>query len=117
MSPAVEQGVVAAPPGPRSCYPPPTLTTRGHSDSLQPLKILAILSLVAPLFIYGAIGLFRYDESTRNAEQRVSRSLRVAHEHASKVVGGAEALQDRLVDLVRGKSADELRAQEPALHA
>jgi signal transduction histidine kinase len=46
----------------------------------------------------------------------VSRSLRVAHEHASKVLGSAEALQDRVFDLVNGHDPAQLRANEASLH-
>jgi C4-dicarboxylate-specific signal transduction histidine kinase len=81
------------------------------------MRVLLALVIVVPLLIYGSLGAFRYYESAAAAELRVSRSLRVAHEHASKVVGGAEALQERLFDLVDGKTAEELRAREPALHA
>ena len=81
------------------------------------LRILGILSIAVPLFIYATLAIFRYLEATDGAKQRVSRSLRVAHEHAAKVIGGAEALQDRVFDQVNGKSLAELRAAEPALHA
>lgn len=84
---------------------------------LWSLRILGILSIAVPMFIYAALGIFRYVEATDSAEKRVSRSLRVAHEHAAKVIGGAEALQDRLFDMVDGKSLAQLRAGEAALHA
>jgi signal transduction histidine kinase/ActR/RegA family two-component response regulator len=81
------------------------------------MRILLILVVLVPVVIYGALGAFRYYESASAAERRVSRSLRVAHEHASKVLASAEALHERLGDLVEGKGAGELRAREPALHA
>jgi signal transduction histidine kinase/ActR/RegA family two-component response regulator len=68
------------------------------------------------LVIYSALGAFRYLESLHAAEQRVSRSLRVANEHASKVLGSAESVQDRVLDLVNGKSLAELRAKQGQLH-
>jgi signal transduction histidine kinase len=83
---------------------------------LWSLRVLGILSIAVPAFIYVTLGAFRYVEATDGAEQRVTRSLRVAHEHATKVIGGAEALQDRLFDQVNGKSLAELRASEAALH-
>ncbi|MEJ5991312.1 ATP-binding protein [Ramlibacter sp. PS3R-8] len=84
---------------------------------LVSMRILAILVVAVPLLIYGFLGAFRYLESTAAAERRVSRSLRVAQEHASKVLGGAEALHERLGDLLGGKTVEELRAAEPSLHA
>jgi signal transduction histidine kinase/ActR/RegA family two-component response regulator len=77
---------------------------------------LALLTILVPALVYGAIGIYRYVEASKGAEQRVSRSLRVAHEHATKVLGGAEALHERLFDLVDGKALDELRSREAGLH-
>ena len=90
-----------------------------HRKRLGPLwslRILALLSVAVPLLLYSGLGVFRYLESKKIAEQRVSRSLRVAHEHATKVILGAEALQDRLFNAVNGQDAAVLRANEQALH-
>ncbi|MDB5911777.1 MAG: response regulator [Ramlibacter sp.] len=87
--------------------------------SLEPLwsfRTLAILSVAVPLLIYTSLGAFRFAEARDGAEQRVSRSLRVAHEHAAKVLGGAEALQDRIFDLVDGKTRSELANASLRLH-
>lgn len=83
---------------------------------LKSLRALTILSIIVPMTLYGMLGGFRYDESRKVAEQRVSRSLRVAHEHATKVLGGAESLQDRVFDMVKGKSNATLKNMGSALH-
>ena len=83
---------------------------------LWSLRALAVLSVAVPLILYAMLGSFRYGESHEGAEQRVSRSLRVAHEHAAKVLGGAESLQDRVFDAVNGKSPASLRAMDKPLH-
>ncbi len=79
--------------------------------------MLGILSVVVPLFVYAIFGGYRLIEAREEADLRVSRSLRVAHEHASRVMAGAEALQDRLFDLVNGKNLEDLRRDEASLHA
>lgn len=85
--------------------------------ALVSVRLLGILTILAPLLIYGALASFRYAESLQSAERRVSRSVRVAHEHASKVLGNAEALHERIFDMVNGKTTEELRSREAALHA
>jgi signal transduction histidine kinase/ActR/RegA family two-component response regulator len=93
--------------------------TSGGSSRRRPavsLRLLALLTILVPVLVYGAIGVFRYLEASKGAEQRVSRSLRVAHEHATKVLGSAESLHERLFDLVDGKTLAELRTREAGLH-
>jgi len=53
--------------------------------SVKWLRLLVILSVAVPLFIYLVFGAVGYVDAREEAELRVSRSLRVAHEHASKV--------------------------------
>ncbi|MBG9390307.1 hybrid sensor histidine kinase/response regulator [Caenimonas aquaedulcis] len=86
-------------------------------DPLRSLKLLGALSIAVPVFIYLIFGAYRFWEASDVPEQRVNRSLRVAHEHASKVVASAEAMQDRLLDQLQGKSMAELRQAQPRLHA
>ncbi|WP_436129016.1 ATP-binding protein [Acidovorax sp. LjRoot117] len=75
-----------------------------------------MLSIAVPLFIYLVVGAARYMNARDDAAARVSRSLRVVHEHASKVIAASEALQDKVFVLVNGRSPAELRGNETALH-
>lgn len=87
------------------------------SASVRWLRLLAILSIAVPLFIYLVFGAVGYIDAKEEAQLRVNRSLRVAHEHASKVMASSEALQDLVAVLVSGKDPLELRNNEAALHA
>ena len=90
-----------------------------HVDNAKPLRtlrLLGLLSLAVPLVIYVAFGVSRFLDASSLAEQRVSRSLRVAHDLATNVLKSAEATQDRLLDHVSGKSLASLRSSEAALH-
>lgn len=80
------------------------------------LRLLAWLSIVVPLFIYVIFGIVRYGAAQDDAELRVNRSLRVAHEHTTKVIANAETLHEKVRTLVNGKSAAELRRSEALLH-
>ena len=93
------------------------MPTRDTDHQLRSLRAFGILSLAIPLLVGLAFGVYRYVASQAEFSQKVDRSLRVANEHASKVLVISEALQDRVNDLVRGRSAADLKAHEAALHA
>lgn len=93
-----------------------SIETGAHRPHFLSLRAVVWLSALVPLVIYGAIAAFRLHESSQTADLRVSRSLRVAHEHATKVLAAAEAFQERMQDLVTGKSEAELRAREAEFH-
>ncbi|MBU0826268.1 MAG: response regulator [Gammaproteobacteria bacterium] len=86
------------------------------SASVRWLRLLALLSIGVPLFIYLIFGVVRYASARDDAQVRVSRTLRVAHEHTSKVIAASEALHDKVRVLVNGMSPVELRGNEIALH-
>ncbi len=84
--------------------------------SVRWLRLLVLLSIAVPLFIYLIFGVVRYASARDDAQARVSRTLRVAHEHTSKVIAASEALQDKVLALVNGMDPAELRSSEGALH-
>ena len=98
-------------PGPSN----PITPDQAHA-SIRWLRLLAVLSIAVPLFIYLLVGAGRYVSAREDASVRVSRSLRVAHEHATKVIAASEALQDKVFRLVNGRNAADLRRNEAALH-
>ena len=60
----------------------PAMRSPASSDTIRSLRLLALLCVVIPLAVYIAVGVFRYTQVREEAEVRVQRSLRVAHEHA-----------------------------------
>ena len=84
--------------------------------SVRWLRLLAMLSIAVPVFIYIIFGIGRYVSAQDDAEARVSRSLRVAHQHTAKVIAASVALQDKVLPLVNGKNPGELLRNEAALH-
>ncbi len=93
------------------------LSSASSEKTLRALRQLGILSLLIPALIYAAFAGMRLYDAGAVAEQRVSRSLRVAHEHGSNVMRSAEAVQDRLIDRLARKTLPELRASEAGLNA
>ena len=81
------------------------------------IRMLGILSIAVPAFIFTLFATTQFIDARQDAELRLNRSLRVAHEHASRIINSAEDLSDRLHDLVDGKSIEDLRADESRLHS
>ncbi|MES2611110.1 MAG: ATP-binding protein [Pseudomonadota bacterium] len=80
------------------------------------LRRMAVLSVAVPLVIYAIFGVVGYLRATDETDARVSRSLRVAHEHASKVMATSEAVAEKAFSLVNGKNPQDLRSIEAFLH-
>ena len=93
-----------------------TDSPRQAKASVRWLRLLALLSIGVPLFIYLVFGVGRYLSAQDDVEARVDRSLRVAHAHTAKVIAASVALQDKAMPLVSGKNPHELRNMEAALH-
>lgn len=90
--------------------------SREAAESVRWLRLLAVLSVAVPLAIYAIFGIVGFFNARQEVDSRVSRSLRVAHEHASKVMATSEALQEKAHSLVNGKSPQALRSIESFLH-
>jgi signal transduction histidine kinase/ActR/RegA family two-component response regulator len=87
------------------------------SASLAALRILVLLSVLLPLAAYVVVGLFRYQQIRSETEQRLERTLRVAQEHALKVLETNEAVIARIQDMAAALDPAALPDSEPALHA
>lgn len=89
---------------------------RQAKASVRWLRLLALLSIAVPLFIYLVFGVGRYLSAQDDIEARVNRSQRVAHEHTTKVIAASVALQAKALPLVNGKDPHDLRNMEGTLH-
>ena len=86
------------------------------AESVRWLRRMAVLSVAVPLVIYAIFGVVGFLRATDETDARVSRSLRVAHEHASKVMATSEAVAEKAFSLVNGKNPQDLRSIEAFLH-
>ena len=96
--------------------PPEPPTPQRAAASVRWLRLLVLLSVGVPLFIYIIFGVERYVSAQDDAEARVSQSLRVAHQHTAKVIAASLALQEKVLPLVQGRNPAELRKSEASLH-
>ncbi|TWO70148.1 response regulator [Caenimonas sedimenti] len=69
-----------------------------------------------PVLAYAGVGFYRYHRIAADTELRLDRALRVAHEHALKVLDTNDILLARVMDASGVEDAASLRAREPALH-
>ncbi|MGV3571488.1 MAG: ATP-binding protein [Ramlibacter sp.] len=81
--------------------------------SVQSLRRLMILCAVVPLVLLGIFAYYRYQQVHDEAELRLDRALRIAQEHAQKVLETNETLLRHVGDLA--DAAGGAIGQDPAL--
>ncbi len=80
------------------------------------LRRLAVLGIVLPVLVLGAIAATRYGQIRTETEVRLDRALRIAREHALKVVDINETTLAHVMDLLGDTPAGTLRSRESSLH-
>ncbi|MES2978117.1 MAG: ATP-binding protein [Pseudomonadota bacterium] len=83
---------------------------------LTSLRVLALLCIVLPLLVFLAVGAYRYQQMRDEAEVRLDRALRVAREHALKILDTNDIVLDRVLDIVGTADAAAIAGREPELH-
>ncbi|WBY01895.1 response regulator [Ramlibacter tataouinensis] len=95
---------------PSSPSPPP-----GRS-SLQALRWLPWLCLLLPLLAWASVGVHRYQQMRSETEVRLDRALRIASEHALRVMDTTESLLARVVDIA-ARPGLHVEHQQAGVHA
>lgn len=85
-------------------------------NPLLSLRVLGLLFLVLPLLVYGVVGVYRYQQIRAETELRLDRSLRIALEHALKVLDTSEMTLTRVLDALGDEEDAAIRGREPVLH-
>jgi signal transduction histidine kinase/ActR/RegA family two-component response regulator len=83
---------------------------------LLSLRILALLCIGLPLLAYGVVGAVRYEQITTETEVRLDRALRIASEHARRVLETNESVLSRAIDAVGAADGRSIRANEKRIH-
>ncbi|HZY17693.1 MAG TPA: ATP-binding protein [Ramlibacter sp.] len=84
--------------------------------SLAWLRLLVVLGAAVPALVFALVAAYRLHAAEEEAQDRVRRTLRVAHEHALKVFDTNETLLRRVLDLVGSDDDEAIRANEAVLH-
>ncbi len=95
---------------PEGAAPPPP------QASLKALRWLPWLCLLLPLLAYASVGVYRYEQMRSETEVRLDRALRIATEHALRVMDTTESLLARVVDISAGPS-ERIERQQAGIHA
>jgi signal transduction histidine kinase len=88
---------------------------RALSVPALPARLL-LFFIALPLLAYLAVGVYRYHETRAESELRVDRALRIAQEHALKILESNEVILDRMKEAVGGNTPLLLRNREKKLH-
>ncbi|MDP3412943.1 MAG: hypothetical protein Q8S16_07065, partial [Polaromonas sp.] len=86
------------------------------ANPLLSLRVLGLLFLVLPLLVYGVVGAYRYQQIRAETELRLDRSLRIALEHALKVLDTSEITLTRVLDALGDEEDAAIRGRESLLH-
>lgn len=103
--------------------PPPADGSREASTqpqqaaSLFSLRLLLLLCVVLPAGFFAVAAYFRLQQMRDEASVRLDRAVRIAQEHALKVLDTNEMLLARMLDLAGQEDDAALRSREPRLHA
>jgi signal transduction histidine kinase/CheY-like chemotaxis protein len=81
-----------------------------------PVRTLALLCIVVLVLLYVCVGAYRYQELQHETDLRLDRSLRIAREHALKVLDTNDALLERVMDMAGQGGAEAVRLREKELH-
>ena len=83
---------------------------------LLSLRILALLCIGLPVLVYTIVGVSRYQQIRDETEVRLDRALRIAQEHALKVLDTNETVLARVLDVLGNEDAAAIRSREKSLH-
>ncbi|MDB5929146.1 MAG: response regulator [Polaromonas sp.] len=89
---------------------------RPLSTELAPLRALMVLFIAVPLLAYLAYGADHYQQMRQESELRLDRTLRIAQEHALKVLQTNEILLEQAVAAQGIDDEAALRRRQLALH-
>jgi len=106
---AMESSVTAGSAGPHP-------GAAGFRGTLLALRVLLVLCVAVPAVVFLAIALHRLNMAEQESVRRLDRNLRIAHEHALKVLETNEIMLGRVLDLVGGDDDESVRRREADLH-
>ncbi|NVO17935.1 MAG: response regulator [Rhodoplanes sp.] len=83
--------------------------------TLRLLRALMVGAVVVPAALFAYAGWVSWQSTHALADDRITRSLDVLHEHALKVLTTGNLVLGEIVEAVDGRTADQIRTREPEL--
>ena len=87
-----------------------------QQNSLRLLHWMMVASLALPVALFAYAASTAWVSTREVADREIERTLDVAHEHALKVFETIERSLSEINEIVRDRSDDAIKAQEPTLH-
>jgi PAS domain S-box-containing protein len=82
----------------------------------RPLRLLLPAAVVLPLLGLGVSAWFTWQQAWRSAERELVRTADASSEYVRRVLDGHRTAVDRIHDLLRGLTDEQIRARERELH-
>jgi signal transduction histidine kinase/ActR/RegA family two-component response regulator len=86
------------------------------ANPLLSLRLLGVLLVVLPVVVYALVGIYRYQNIRAETELRLDRSLRIALEHALKVLDTTDMTLIRVLDVLGDSDDDAIDQRQALLH-
>jgi two-component system NtrC family sensor kinase len=87
-----------------------------RESAIRLLQLMMVASLVLPAALYAYASWVSYRDTHAAADERIARSLDVQQEQALKVLETVDRTFAEVDEVVRGMSADQIRAEQESLH-
>jgi signal transduction histidine kinase len=87
-----------------------------RAQALRRLRLVPLLALVFPTLAYVAVGAYLHRQEYGEARLRLDQHVRIAQEQALKLFESNEMLLQRMLDLARSQTDDQLLARSAELH-
>jgi signal transduction histidine kinase len=91
-------------------------TTDIAATGLRSLRILMVACIAVAVLLFAAFAAWRHQQMHAEAEIRLERSLRIAHEHALRVLDTNETLLRHVLASIEGEDDAALLSQQATLH-
>ncbi|SAL77844.1 periplasmic sensor hybrid histidine kinase [Caballeronia terrestris] len=92
------------------------LPSRNFAETRRVLLLVLIGSILVPLVCLAVYGYYDYQRRIANADDLVERVVRVANEHAVKVIDLNQQLVTRIVDMLGESDDQNVSGREAQLH-
>jgi two-component system, NtrC family, sensor kinase len=84
--------------------------------AMRSLRNSIVLAIVVPLSLFVTLAWRSYDQAMDGARTRVEATVRVAAEHAARVIDTNKVITQQLTEALRDSTTEQVMAREPQLH-
>ena len=90
--------------------------SRSRGQALRRLRLVLVLAFVLPTLAYLGVGVYLYRQEFADAKLRLAGEVRIVEEQALKLFDTNEMLLERMLDLTKTQSDEQLLLRSAELH-